>query len=268
MSEHDRGKREGQFCAIPADPTCSDCPHKPTTYIEVCKPKAKGWFAHTFKRRVRREGSPFTFEKKYEAHHLVCVAPVSNELVSKTGIKGVIEQTKWCINNKDNMIPMPLWGHTIKWYCEITEDDTGMDVDDISDAIKDRVKAPKFENIPQHDFDHNCKEGYTWEVEEEVKKLAKEIKANGHKLKGEKLEARLKELSEDFKGRLDDRGIRKGGTHKAWKLAQKEPPDPQWCHPFSMASDDKVSDKGFPVKNFDEKVAKWIKRIADAIANP
>ena len=145
--EHDRGERKGQFCAVPARPKCDDCPHD-KDYIEVCEPK--GWYEHTFERLVNAEAGKFTFPKKYEAHHLVCVAPTTQELVSKKGIQGVIRQTKWCINNKDNMIAMPLWGHTIKWYCTISEH---------GGEINENEKAPKFKNIPQHDFDHNCKEG-------------------------------------------------------------------------------------------------------------
>lgn len=260
-SEHERGDRKGQFCSIPAKPKCDDCPH-PKDYIEVCEPS--GWFEHTFKRLVNAE-SPFTFDKKYEAHHLVCVAPVTQTLVCNDDISAVIEQTKWCINNKDNMIAMPLWGHTVKWYCEVEE---SIEVDEVSDVIDDAKKAPKFKNIPQHDYDHNCKEGYTWEVEVEVEKLADKVKEQGHKLKGKALEGKLNKLSADFKSRLlDERGKRKGGTHAAWKLAQKEPPDPEWCHPFSMASDAKVSSKGFPVRVFDRQVAKWVNRIAKAISS-
>lgn len=260
-SEHERGDKKGQFCSIPAKPKCGDCPH-PKDYIEVCKPT--GWFDHTFKRFVNAK-DPFTFEKKFEAHHLVCVAPVTQILLSNDAINSVIEQTKWCINNKDNMIAMPLWGHTVKWYCEVEET---ISVDEVSEVISDTMKAPKFKNIPQHDYDHNCKEGYTWEVEVEVEKLADQVKEQGHKLKGQALEGKLNKLSSDFKSRLlDVRGIRKGGTHAAWKLAQKEPPDPDWCHPFSMASDSKVSSKGFPVRVFNGQVAKWVNRIAKAISS-
>ena len=253
--EHDRGKREGQFCAVPANPKCSDCPES-KTYIEVCKPRS--WFAHTFERLVRAKAGAFTFDKKYEAHHLACVAPVTKDLVAHPKIKGVLEQTRWCINKKSNMIAMPLWGHTVKWYCAITSE---------GGEIDDSRRAPRFKDIPQHDYDHNCKEGYTWEVEQVVKELAAECEMAGHKLKGSDLAGSLDDISDDFKSKLlEERGKRKGGTHAAWKLGQKEPPDPQWCHPFSMASDAKVTSKGFPVRSFDEAVAKWIDRISTAIA--
>ncbi|NRF66447.1 hypothetical protein HLB44_05580 [Aquincola sp. S2] len=253
--DHDRGKREGQFCAVPANPKCDDCPGS-KTYIEVCKPT--DWFGHTFKRLVKAKAGAFTFDKKYEAHHILCVAPVSEHLVALPAIEKVIRQTKWCINNADNMIAMPLWGHTVKWYCTITA---------AGGSAAAGVDAPPFANIPQHDYDHNCKEGYTYEIEVECKKLADAIEESGHALKGEKLEGKLNKLSGQFRTELSTRGNRKEGTHNAWALGGKEPPDPQWCHPFSMASDSKVSTKGFPARNFNEAVAKWIKRIATAISH-
>jgi len=256
--EHERGDRKGKFCTTPAEKICDDCPGT-KNYIKVCEPS---WVGETFKRLVRSKTNPFVFDKKYEAHHILCVAPVTQELLGTDNIKirGPVEQTQWCINNEMNMIAMPLWGHTVKWYCSIDED--GGD-------IASGIGAPPFDNIPQHDFDHNCKEGYTWEVEVEIKKVAKEIEQKGHKLSGDTLIGKLDDLSELFEEKLlDDRGTRKGGTHNAWGLAQKEPPDPQWCHPFSMASDAKVSSVGFPARNFKDKVDKWINRIAKAISGP
>lgn len=254
MGKHDRGERKGQFCANPAETPCDDCSES-KNYIEVCKPRS--WFTHTFERRVRT-ATAYTFDKKYEAHHIACVAPVNEVLYGDKDLIGAVEQTKWCINKKSNMMAMPLWGHTVKWYCAITED--GGEIDD------DRT-APKFKNIPQHDYDHNCKEGYTWEVEQAMKELAAEIENADHDLKGPDLAKALDNISKDFKSKLlDERGMRLDGTHAAWQLGQKEPPDPKWCHPFSMASDEKVSSKGFPVRNFDGAVAKWIKRISEAIA--
>lgn len=253
--DHERGDRKHNFCAVPAKPKCGDCPGD-KDYIDVCKPD--DWFGHTFMRLVKAKANPFTFEKKYEAHHLVCVAPVTQELVSKKEIEGVIAQTVWCINNQNNMIAMPLWGHSVKWYCEITAAGGAFKVG--------APAAPPFANIPQHDWDHNSKEGYTWEVTGACKKLAKKIEESGHKLKGEDLKGALDQLSGKFKNiLLNVRGTRMGGTHAAWGKGQDNP-ESDWCQPFSMASTVKLTKIGFPVRKFDEKVAKWIKRIATAIA--
>jgi hypothetical protein len=253
--KHKRGKRKGQFCAIPCEKICDDCPGT-KNYIKVCKP---GWAAHTFLRLVKRavkKGGSFTFGKMYEAHHVLCVAPVSQNLVSKRSIEKVIRQTQWCINNKKNMLAMPLWGHTVKWYCSI--DRTGGE-------IEEDVDAPPFKNIPQHDYDHNCEKGYTWEIEQEAKKLAKDIEDAEHDMAGDDLAGTLNDLSDEYVKVLKKRGGRKDGTHNAWSLAQNTPPDDEWFYPFSMASDPTV--KAFPAKNFDESVQKWIDRIATAIAS-
>jgi len=252
--DHDRGDRKHHFCAVPASPKCGDCTES-KDYIEVCKPG--DWFGHTFLRLVKAKAGAFTFEKKYEAHHLVCVSPCSVELLAKKEIEGVIAQTVWCINNGRNMLAMPLWGHTVKWYCEITA---------AGGSIKSGATAPAFANIPQHDWDHNGPERYTWEVEEACKKLAKKVEEAGHKLKGEDLKAALDSLSDKFRNiLLNVRGTRCGGTHNAWDKGQDDP-ESDWCQPFSMASTVKLTRKGFPVKKFDERVAAWIKRIATAIA--
>ena len=243
--EHKRGEKKGKFCGIPGTPC--ECGND---YIEICEP---GWSDHTCPRLVRASGGKFSFDKKYEAHHVLCVAPVSSEIIGKPGIAGVVAATKWCINNEDNMLAMPLWGHTVMWYCDIAED--GGEIDDDS-------PAPPFKNVPQHDWDHNCSEGYTWEVEKELRKLADKLKEKGHKVQPKDLKGELDDLSSDFKDLLEERGKRKGGTHKMFTGGGT---GKDWCQPFSMASNGKVTSKGYPVKNFDERVAKWIKRIAQAI---
>ncbi|GAA5182357.1 hypothetical protein GCM10025771_31460 [Niveibacterium umoris] len=243
--EHQRGAKKGEFCGIPGNPC--ECGND---YIKICEP---GWSSHTFARLVKAKAGKFAFEKKYEAHHVMCVAPVSAEVIAKPAIEGVVKATKWCINNSDNMLAMPLWGHTVMWYCDITED---------GGEIKDDSPAPPFANIPQHDWDHNCKQGYTWEIEQEAKKLADKLKEMGHKAQPKNLAGALNALSSRFKTTLATRGGRKGGTHKMFIDGAS---DSEWCHPFSMASDGKVTSKGFPVRSFDERVAKWIKRIAEAI---
>jgi hypothetical protein len=258
--DHERGDRKHKFCAVPSKPKCEVC-DQPKDYIAVCEPN---WLGQTFERRVKAKAGAFTFKKKYEAHHLVCVAPVTQELVANTAIEGAIAQTVWCINNEKNMIAMPLWGHTVKYYCTITA--AQVLLSGTSGAIKSAIEAPPFANIPQHDWDHNCKEGYTWEVEQACKKLAKKIDESGHELKGESLKGALDQLSDKFRNILTGvRGTRLGGTHAAWQKGQQDP-ESTWSHPFSMASTSKLTTKGFPIRNFDERVARWIKRIAGAIA--
>jgi len=258
--EHERGDRKEKFCAVPSKPKCEVC-DQAKDYIAVCEP---AWSSNTFLRRVKASAGAFSFAKKYEAHHIVCVAPVTQELVANSKIHGAIVQTVWCINNENNMIAMPLWGHTVKYYCEITAATTSLS--SVASVIKNALAPPPFANIPQHDWDHNSKEGYTWEVEQACKKLAKKVEESGHKLKGDDLKGALDQLSNKFRNILTGvRGVRLGGTHAAWSMGQQDPQS-NWAQPFSMASTSKLTTKGFPVRHFDEKVASWVKRIATAIA--
>jgi A nuclease family of the HNH/ENDO VII superfamily with conserved AHH len=250
-----------KFCSIRADKNCAGCPAGTKTYAEVCKPEvpvtAKNWADVTYTQLVRTDKGIRRDKKAYEAHHILCVSPVTKELVGNKTIKAAIEETEWCINNGENMIAMPLWGHTVQHYCKITKSKLFLPKD---------VPPPPFENLPQHNIDHNSKEGYTYEITKECQRLVKDIIDSEHQLKGESLKGVLDGLSSDWRIELKSRGTdRKGGTHNAWKLAWDDPPDPDWFHPFSMASEGKISKMGFPVHKFDDKVAAWIERLANTM---
>lgn len=246
-SEHKRGSKKGKFCATPGTP-CSPCGND---YIDVCRPS---WSTHTFARLIRRKTGTINFQKTFEAHHVLCVAPVSSEVVAKPGIDAIIAETEWCINNTVNMLAMPLWGHSIVWYCDV-----------VSGTILGSVVPPPFANIPQHDWDHNGRIGYTREVESDLKQIANEIQQQGHAIKPDNVKGALDALSKKWKGELAVRGARLGGTDAGWKLGMASPVS-AWCLPFSMASTGNVEKKGFPARRFDEQAARWIKRIAEAIA--
>ena len=243
-------------------------------YIDVCKPNPS-WDAsglsHAFQRVVRATKiEPYVFAKKYEAHHLVCVAPATEFLLGNPNVDSIIQQTEWCINNERNMLAMPLWGHTIKYYCRVailTEE--GEEINDAAGlAGSTALPPPPFANIPQHDIDHNSKEGYTSEVEKKVISIARKVQSQkaSHQVKGEALQKALNTASDDFRTELKRRGSeRKGGTHEGWKRAQKPISDPHWYEPFSMARDGKFTELGFPVRDFDKRVARWIEKIKDGI---
>lgn len=244
-SKHKRGISKGLFHGIPEKG--GSCEYG-NDYIEICKPS---WGGFVFSRLVRRKLLPvYVFGKKYEAHHILCVSPVAKEIGGKESIDGIIRKTKWCINNKKNMMGMPLWGHTVRWYC--------------SDAFgeDENVRAPDFFNIPQHDWDHNCKLGYTSEVQIELKDMADVIEEYEHEVEEEDIKTALDNLSMDFKRKLDSRGCRRGGTHSAWKSGGIEK---KWYEPFSMASTGALTEKQYPIKKFDKRQQSWIKRIAKAI---
>jgi len=244
--DHNRGTKVGEFCTQPGNP-CS-CGHD---YIEVCKP---GWASWTFKRRLRLKSGTINFPKKYEAHHLLCVSSVT-EIIPP--VESIVMQTKWCINEGVNMLGMPLWGHTVMHYANITA---------AGGALKDTLVPPVFQNIPQHDWDHNGENRYTWEVTQAMKKFARDVKSQGHKIKTENIKGALDKLSGKFKNiLLNVRGTRQNGTHEAFKMGINDPSS-RWFEPFSMSSTSFITKKGFPLKNFDDRTKKWINRIAQAIA--
>lgn len=258
--DHERGATAGEFCTCPNESLCKDCGGHgiKKNYRAICEPD---WSDHTFERRVKKKGHKATaFKKEYEAHHILCVAPVTEQLLGEPKLVPLVKKSKWCINNELNMTAMPLWGHTVKWYCSLEDED-----DDDYGELEEGVGAPPFKNIPQHDFDHNTKMGYTFEVAEAMAGIANQLEEakDVHKLPAGSLVEELNDHSKHFASELKDRGKRKGGTHKAWGLALKG--DAKWCLPFSMATEAEVTRVGFPAKDFKGKLDKWIKRIAEAI---
>src|SRR5256885_8839272 len=105
MSDHQRGSKKDEFCAVAGTPC--ECGND---YVE--NSKVSSWASHSFRRLVRLQTGSFTFDKQFEAHHLLCISSVSSEIVSVPSIDGIVRNTTWCINAEANMYPMPLWGHT------------------------------------------------------------------------------------------------------------------------------------------------------------
>lgn len=243
-----------KFCAIRAESNCDGCPGEGKggpNYKEVCKPS---WDSFSYKQRLK--GS--TFDKRYEAHHILCVSPVSKVLFGNPDIQPAIAETDWCINNKANMLAMPLWGHTVLYYLRATQE---------AEGDLDKVEPPPFADLPQHNIDHNSSEGYTQEIHDDCTRIANAIEKSEHKLKGSSLKSKLDKLSAEWETELKRRGSkRQGGTHRGWKKGVADPAGSSWIHPFSMASDGKIGKLGFPARSFSAKQAAWIERLAKAMS--
>lgn len=247
--KHNRGANVGKFCDIAKDGKCG-C-SKNLNYRETGKPNSKNWNKFLFFPAFKKDTGKFS--KYYEAHHLVCVASVEEYIVAAADtklFKGVLENTEWCVNEKVNMLAMPVWGHTIFYYC----------FNDLDDP-----PAPPFANIPMHNFDHLGKGRYKSEVDEAMQDVVRDLKEmkNEHKINPEDIYDAIIDWSKEFRRRLlEERGIRSGGTHQAWENGKDGEED--WCKPFSMASDAFVPKRGFP--KFDNVRKKWIQRIQKAIS--
>jgi A nuclease family of the HNH/ENDO VII superfamily with conserved AHH len=239
QTSHSEGVEKGKFCALRRD-KCP-CGNK---YQENGKPPTS-WAQYFF-----WQGSKVGVDKKHEAHHLICIASVTEFIGKNATIERIVEQTEWCVNAKKNMFGMPLWGHTIQWY-----------------VFDDKGRAPPFKNIPQHDYDHNSTGGYIDEVDKKMQRIADTITEQAkksHKAAVAELVTRLNNMSGSLLDTLKERGMRCDGTHEAWKKGAKQPKS-DWYKPFSMASDAIAERRTFPVENYDSKVADKIERLRKAL---
>jgi hypothetical protein len=201
------------------DKFCARVPCGHSDYIACCSPP---WVAWTF-----AMGSKKVSAKKYEAHHVLCWSCVIAAFFTDVA-KPILAGTDWCVNRKPNMVALPLWGHTVKWYMFF-------DV------------PPGFANLPQHDWDHNCKMGYTFEVSERLKGFAMDLQAakQAHELPEPKdIAAALDSTSDQYLVELRLRGARSGGTHKAFETGGSAA---DWYLPFSMAADAVATARRAPV---------------------
>ena len=250
MSEgHSKGVEKGEFCAVRTGSQAKCKCTSPNNY--VANSNITGDFF--------LQGSRKRVEKKFEAHHLVCVASATKFLGKDKNIAEIIKKTRWCINAKDNMLGMPLWGHTIQHYCDLG----------IGSIIQEPV-PPWFCNVPQHDYDHNSTGGYKSEVDKAMGKLAEQVKklaSKEHKEPEKNLKGALDKTSGKFRALMaNGRGLRTGGTHAAWLKGNKSP-NSDWYLPFSMAADGVADKRPFPAAGMgsDGKVAKKLAKLAQAL---
>ncbi len=254
MGGHSKGVVKGEFCAIRKE----KCDH--AEYQKNCVPKPTGWEKPYF-----WQGKTEIKQKKFESHHLLCVACVTQHIANGKGIKSIVKQTKWCINKKPNMFAMPLWGHTLKHYCKI-EIGGRRGIDNRTDK---KARAPKFSNIPQHDYDHNSRKGYKSEIDKDLIKLASQIKKGKnkkHEARIKDIQAKLKALSRKHKASLQTRGKRCGGTHEAWRQGKKKPMS-NWYEPFSMAATGCIDERVFPTSADGGTIANKIRSLVSSFLN-
>lgn len=283
--KHKRGVRKGEFCAIPAKNPCDDCPSD-KNYREICEPRAPNWSAlqyaqkYSIKDKVTKKILEVTAKKRsYEAHHILCVAQVNNVVIrnsEKYGYIDILKKTKWCINQKKNMIALPLWAHTILWYCnsffDILHDnkDNPINEESLLRAIEpSRLLKPPFRNLPQHNYGHSggsIEKSYNMEVSAKLKKIVKTLKKDKKKHDNTRIEwlkSKLIKLSKEFENKLRERGNRdRRGTHEAWLLGSTNPKS-NWYEPFSMSQ--VPAPKTFPGAPFNRGMGEKIKNLATAL---
>lgn len=247
MASHNREKFKKEFCAVAADGECA-CGNN---YKTNCVPSPAWDSANDFTWFIKGQGAR---QQSYAPHHILCVASIATLLIDATdkGVEGVVEATKWCVNKKVNMIALPLWGHTVKWYCNIGA----------LTIAGGQTNPPPFEKLPQHDWDHTGKGAYIEELEGELRDLVKAVAKKAHEAKPVDLAGTLDGMAGDFTTKLNDRGQRQGGTHAAW---QSGATNKDWFLAFSMANDGSATRKGYPKLDFTKKVLRKLQWLANQI---
>lgn len=249
MSEsHSDGLLVKKFCTQRTD-KCDPCGNK---YADCVKKNPTLATSFTFPRLVQAASGPETLNISHNAHHLLCVAEVTKVISKDEKLKAVLENTVYCINASVNMMALPLFGHTVYWYCLFG----GSGAKSLLGAIMSAVTAPAFKDLPNHDFDHGM---YNKEVEDELKNLSGQVKQAEHSFTTGQLAGALNAMSTSFLGKLQARGVRKGGTHASWQKACEGDID-EWYLPFSLADD--PAERGFPGR-FDRN----LERLKNAIKN-
>lgn len=244
---HTKGVKKGKFCAQRTGSKSKCKCASPNNYVENSNISGD-YFLQGTKRKIK---------KKFEAHHILCIASITEFIGKDLKIKEVVKMTRWCINDSHNMVGLPLWGHTINHYCNMT-----------GRAFIVNIEAPWFEDLPMHDYDHNSTNGYKDELDSSLKSIAKQIKAladKEHEAAEKQLESVLKSKSTSFRNKLKARGKRSGGTHKAWDSGSKSP-ESDWYLPFSMAKDRIAEKRRFAAQGSDDsgKMAKKMQRMMEA----
>lgn len=221
MASHTKGVVRNLFCAQRKKPCRDD-----NNYRTVC---AKPW--------------------QYQAHHVLCVASVTQFIGKKTKIQPIVKQTKWCINNGDNLLAMPMWG-TINTYYNAA----------IRLGALEKA-GPPFQNIPVHSYDHAK---YQKALNIDLANLADQIAdiAEKHEDPSGTLAGALEGMRAEYKDdKLLTHGTRARGTHREWLEGLAGRPSGNWYLPFSMADDPEP--RTFPARRSGamEKVAKLMKKL-------
>jgi hypothetical protein len=112
-----------------------------------------------------------------------------------------------------------------------------------------RMNPPPFQNLVQHDYDHDR---YIDEVDAKLVKIAKRLKKSkkAHEEKPNELRDELNKLILSTRSSLQRKGTREGGTHACWEKGMNSPKS-NWYLPFSMAATPEVRKKVFPMKKND-----------------
>ena len=296
--EHRRGAESNNFCALAHDESKQPCKQG---YVTNCEAEAAGWGKYSQMQRIKDDKKKITkievVDRSFEAHHIAPVACVTEVVIEwdekNSKEPSVITGTKWCINAQVNMIALPLWAHTIKYYCN-NFDDLAEEVRDeiakanqasvgqsglaglsekarlaITSGVKDKVDPPLFKDLPQHNYGHTGRSpetGYNKEIVSRLNQITADVDAakEEHDTAAiNSLKGALDDLSKEMRDELKTRGTRAyKGTHQAWKEGMKKQ-DGDWYLSFSMAQE--PSPMTFPLGSASGRMANKLVALARAL---
>ena len=272
---HSEGLLVEKFCTQRKSPksACKPCNNK---YTDCLKDSWASSFKFPQLKNLEGGTVQRTDAMSQNAHHILCVAEVTKVMSKDEDLERILKKTVYCINAGRNMIALPLWSHTVHWYCTDRGSAHEHWVDEASRGVSARRgvmkfmggiatwdEAPPFKNLPNHDYDHIP---YNREVETALRNLKAEIKEADHDFDSNELAACLNGMSDSFRSKLKARGLRRGGTHEMWMAALNDD-DPHWYEPFSLADDGDVTEQAWPGRTFDSQYQKTIDRLMNAIMN-
>ena len=166
------------------------------------------------------------YDVRHEAHHILSVSCVNTygdlDSDQRKAVERCCHETDWNINNANNLIALPLFGHTLKWYV----------IDENTDD------PPGWADLPQHDWDHNSKNGYCADVKTAVLKFYGELELvlEEHAITAKSILDDLVKMENNWRKEINVRGK---GTHNAWGKSAKD--EAGWYEPFSMAENGKAT---------------------------
>lgn len=229
---HTAGAKKGVFCSLRTE-KCEPCNNK---YRDIMV-GTESWGKYKQKHRTL-----IAIERSPEAHHVLPVASVTANITANDEIREeVVKKTKWCVNDKLNMIALPLFEMTFAHYLVAHDPDAGTS-----------IPAPPFAGLPMHNYGHA---DFQKEVNMKLEKVGEDAKDNTekHEAASKTLLAAMNGQRDFFRPKLDSRGDRGNGTHVEFLNAMGLNKDgteflgsaTKWYVPFSMAK--KPKGRAFPL---------------------
>lgn len=241
---HSDGARKEQFCSERAEKCTCD---KGNRYKSPCKSQASDWSEDDAGAKVKWKYPKLVGTRVqnwgHQAHHTLCVASVTGEVTVKVEIEEIVKKTVWCVNEKPNMIALPVWPMTINWYFSFQGAGGAVLASPVAKAASAvEASPPPFEGLAQHDYDHDK---YNTKVNKALNELVEKVKTKKekHQEAVDTLLGGLESARGRFLGQLQGRT-----THASWLSGMNG--GKSWYKEFSMVRASGTP-RAFPAPNND-----------------